>query len=262
MSSIQLTRESEGEALETAEAALVEAGLKPAAETPEVPAVDPAATPAVPEEVAETAPVVETLEIDGKAPEAAEVEVADGEVAQLHMETFYNEYAETGTLSAESSKTIVDALTSAGIGNPEAVVAQYMAGAQSQVHAMRATAFDVTGGEEQYGNMATWAGENLSAAELDAYSRAVADPSMVKIAATGLYAQYQAAVGAQATVGTEAGPTNPRVQAGVRAQSAHAPLNSQQQIADLVSDPSYMKDPGFRATADARIQASMSAGLI
>lgn len=245
---LQVTTENEEEILKAAETAKVEAAgdvTPEGSEKVEVKSEEQAA-----EKPAEG--TTKTLEISQAEVKKAEEAAAEG----LNLETFYAEYAEKGSLSEESTSTIVTALEKANIANPEAVLAQYMAGASAQVSSMRSTAFEVTGGEEQYGKMQAWAAENLSPAEATAFDRAVQDPNMVGFAVRGLHAQFIAATGNQDQ------KESPRVGAGVIAHQGHAPLNSQQQIADLVSDPRFKSDPGYRATAEARIRASMDAGLV
>ncbi len=258
--SLQVSADNEADLLAVAEAAKAEATGEPIVKEGEeakpkegeVKEGEQAA-----EKPAEGDQKAKNLEISQEEVKKAEEAAAEG----LDLDTFYAEYAEKGSLSDESTATIIGFLEKAKIANPEAVLAQYMSGAASEVSQMRAAAFEVTGGEEQYGKMQAWAAENLSPAEANAFDQAVKDPNMVGIAVRGLHAQYQAATGNQSPAG-EQQKTSPRVAAGVIAHQGHARLNSQKQVADLVSDPRFKSDPGFRATAEARIKASMDAKLI
>jgi hypothetical protein len=250
---LQINSDNEADILAKAEAAVHEAN----GTTPD----DTVVPDVIVDEDTDEDPAVKVdgLEIpDSK--EVTEEDVTDVVGDELDLESYYAEYAETGELTEESTKTITDALTKGGIGNAAAVLQQYMAGAESQVSGMRSQAFAIAGGEEGYSAMTTWAEENLSPAERASYDVAVDDPNLLKLAVSGLHAQYSAATGNQTQAAAPA--PSPRVATGVVAHAGHAPVNSKAQVAELVSDPKYMKDPGYRASVDARIAASMRAGLL
>ncbi len=181
----------------------------------------------------------------------------DGEPEPLDMEEFYTEFAENGSLSDESRETIESRLTSAGFLNADAILTQYMNGATSEVATVRAGAFEITGGEDNYVAMAQWADENLSEAEVAAFDEAVETPSMVSLAVRGLFAQYTEAGGPKVV----ADPPPVRVPAGVNVQRGLAPITSTFQISELTADPRFDADPGFRAEVEARIAASIKAGV-
>jgi hypothetical protein len=253
---LQISSDNEADILAKAEAAVAEAdGTTPVVDD------DTVVPDVIEDEDTDEDPAVKVdgLEIPDTN-EVTEEDVTDVVGDELDLESYYAEYAETGTLTEESTKTITDALKKGGIGNAEAVLQQYMAGADSQVAGMRSSAFEIAGGEEGYSAMASWAEENLSVAERASYDVAVNDPNLLKLAVSGLHAQFTAATGNVTQADTPA--PSPRVTTGVVAQSGHAPVNSKEQVAALVTDPQYVKDPGFRAAVDARIAASMRAGLI
>lgn len=255
MATFQVDGDDAAENLALAQAAMNEAdGITP--EEPEAPA-----TPEVPQEeteVVEDAPAeVNDLTLTKEEePEPEAEEPAEGEM--LDLTEFYAEYAENGNLSPESSTTIVDRLTKAGFADAEAILEQYMAGANATVSSTRAAAFEITGGEEGYAAMGAWASENLSAVELAAYDEAVANPAMVPLAVRGLYAQFQAATGEQSA----AAPAPARVAAGANSSAGVALITSMEQLATLTGDPRMDVDPAYRAELNQRIAASMKAGYL
>jgi len=184
-------------------------------------------------------------------------EANEGEVEQLDMTEFYAEYAANGSLSEKSQSTIVDRLTGAGFADAEAILNQYIAGADTQVAQVRAAVFDITGGEAGYAAMGEWARGNLSAADLAAYDAMAEDPATAQLAVRGLHAQYQAATG------TTAPPQAPApVDAGPNVQAGHQGglITSPDELATVVSDPRMGTDPAYTASTEARIRASMQAG--
>ena len=189
--------------------------------------------------------------------EESKEEPKDGDAPEtLNMQTFYNEYAETGELSEESRSTVVERLTAAGFEDAEGLLNQYLGGADASRDQIRSTAFSITGGEEGYQAMGAWAQENLSPAELAAYDQAVTNPSMVPLAVRGLFSQYQAATGA----GNAPAPS--RVSAGPNTAAGVKPVTSIQQSAELTADPRMDTDPAYRAEVNARITAGRKMGAI
>jgi hypothetical protein len=256
---ITMTPDNAEEFLDAAAAASHEAdGTTP--ETPETP--DPA-TPDVDESEAPPATEpedkkVEGLEIEEKADESDDSD--DSDTPSFDMEEVFAEWAENGSIAPETNDAIVKALTGAGFGDQaQAIIDQYISGADASVQSIRGQAFEVVGGETQYASMMEWAQGNLKPAEVEAFNQAVADPAMVPLAVRGLHAQYTAATGA----GAPQAPAPPaRVAAGANVQAGVAPVNSLQQVAEITADPRYDADPGWRASQDARIKASMDAGIL
>lgn len=185
----------------------------------------------------------------------------------LDLDPFYAEFAESGTLSEESQETIVSKLKAAGFKDAENLLAQHMQGSvasteiqAARIAAVRSQAFEITGGEEQYGTMMQWAQENLSPAEVDAFDQAVSNPTLVPIAVRGLHAQYTAATGQQAEAPKV--PAAARVEAVATSVIGVAPVTSLNQIAEITADPRFHSDASWRAQQEARIQASMDKGLV
>ena len=258
-STVTMTSENAGEFLEAAEAATNEAeGITPESSEP----TDPAATEADGSEEAAEPAKVDGLEIQEKEAPADESKTEEtGDGPSFDMAEVFAEYAETGEIAPETNDKLVEALEGAGFGDQaQAIIDQYMAGATASVETVRQSAFLACGGEDQYAAMAAWAADNVPTAELAAFNEAVATPAMVPLAVRGLYAQYQAANGGAAAPQAATPPA--RVAAGANVQSGLAPVTSLQQIAEITADPRYDADPGFRAQQDARIKASMDAGVL
>jgi hypothetical protein len=98
-------------------------------------------------------------------------------------------YAETGELSEDTVKSLVDA------GIPEHVVSFYLEGIKAQEKALAAAAYAAAGGEEQYKAAVAWAAKNWSAEEINAYDSAVGNPKLIGVTVAGLVASWKAAVG-------------------------------------------------------------------
>lgn len=197
-----------------------------------------------------------------KKAEKPKDEAKDGDDPEpLDMAAFYTEFSENGTLSDESRETITSRLEGAGFVDADSILNQYMSGATNEVATVRAGAFEITGGQENYVAMAEWADENLSKAEVATFDEAVETPSMVNLAVRGLFAQYTAAGGTPVAADpTPATPT--RVVPGPNVHSGLAPITSTFQISELTADPRFDADPGFRAEVDARIAASIKSGAL
>ena len=96
---------------------------------------------------------------------------------------------------------------------------------------------NAVGGEQAYGNMLNWARTNLSQEEISAFDSIVNTGSVgaIRIAATGLKAQYDAANGVEGTMYTGKAP-----------KSNGDVFRSQQELVRAMSDPRYDNDPAYR----------------
>lgn len=240
--SLTVTPENQAEILQAAADAQAPSTGTPVAEAPAEPV-------AAPEVTLDPSKPAEGLEIKEPTAEAV-AEVTDG----LDMDAYYAEYAASGELSEASTKAIVDALKAAKFKNPEAALAQYIAGAKAQAQLTNQEAFNLVGGEAEYRAMLSWASTTLSPTEQAAFNAAIGTPTF-QLAVRGLHAQFK---------GTPAGAPkqNPRVAAGANTSTSYAPIRSLEQIAELTGDPRFDRDPAFRADVENRIKASMAAGLI
>ena len=229
------------------ESTLAEQGSEPtqpseSVETPEVeaaPVAEP--TPDVAEEVAAPA---DTLEIQEQSAQNVL------EAAGLDMQSFTQEYADTGELSDAT----YDKLTNAGF--PRDLVENYVAGtkalvAQKSVMIEKA-AYSVTGGQEGYGSMTQWAASNLDASQIAAFNTAVNsnDEAQINLAVRGLHAQYTQNVGNE----------------GVQVQGNNGPVSAatdtfetKAEMASALASKEYRTSPAHRTAVEAKIARSMQA---
>lgn len=196
---------------------------------------------------------LENLEIKPQTDE----EKAAAAVSEIDMESVAQEYTTNGgKLTDETRTKIVDALTKAGIKNAAGVLDSYIAGQEAAAARTMNETFETVGGEQNFRSMIDWAAKNLSPKEIDRYNKAVKDPDTASLAVRGLYAQFQAAAGKSSAAARRAVTSVPNAGAGLQL------VRSDQQVAELVGDPRYNSDPGYRAEVNARIKASMDAGVL
>lgn len=176
---------------------------------------------------------------EGKTPE--EQAAAALESKGLKMDTFSQEFAQNGALSAESFA----ALEAAGI--PKPMVDAYIAGQQALAAQVQAQGFEVAGGKDQFEQMVKWAATGLTPGEIAAYDAAVTGGSVdqMKLAVAGLRARYEAANGREPGL------------LGGKPGSGNAPgYASRAEMTTDMKDPRYGKDPAFRAKVEAKLAAT------
>ncbi len=159
-------------------------------------------------------------------------------VPQADFDAASAEFAEKGELSPETYAKL------AAKGLTQEVVDSYIEGRKAVAARYDAAAFQVAGGEEQYRNMVTWAGNNLSPAEAAAYNAAVAsgNEAAMRLAVEGLKARFTSA--------------NPSLLGGHGAAPANNGYESREQMVADMQNPLYAKDPAFRAKVEARVAAT------
>ena len=103
------------------------------------------------------------------------------------------------------------------------------------------------GGEKAYGELVTWAGENLPQAEIDAFDEIVGTGSTqaIKLAVSGLKAQYENANGYEGQMLTGKSPKNTK-----------DVFRSQQELVAAMSDRRYDNDPAYRQDLIAKLERS------
>lgn len=171
--------------------------------------------------------------------------------AGLDFNALSTEFAEHGDLKPES----YTALEKAGI--PKPMVDAYIAGQKAIAATLEAkvttAAHEAAGGAEQYTSMVTWAKTGLTAAQQDAYNKAVTtgNPDTVALAVAGLRANYERANGTQGEL--ISGSSN---------NSGDAPYASMAQAVADMKKPEYKKDPAFREKVARRLDASNVGAVI
>ena len=103
------------------------------------------------------------------------------------------------------------------------------------------------GGEKAYGELVTWAGENLPQTEIDAFDEIVSTGSTqaIKLAVSGLKAQYENANGYEGQMLTGKAPKNTK-----------DVFRSQQELVAAMSDRRYDNDPAYRQDVIAKLERS------
>ena len=93
------------------------------------------------------------------------------------------------------------------------------------------------GGEKQYANVINWAKSNLAGKSINAFDEVVNTGSVeaIKLAVSGLKAQYDNANGVEGRMVTGKPPTN-----------SGDVFRSQQELVAAMSDPRYDRDPAYR----------------
>ena len=171
-------------------------------------------------------------------PETAEEAV---ESAGLDLASLNKEYADNSKLTDSS----YEALEKAGINR--ATVDSYIAGQHALAQQAQASAFEITGGKDNYTAMTEFAKANLTPAALNSYNTAVNSPdkSTRDLAVRGLYAQYSA----------ESGSGNNLVMGKGNEVTGTGYQSKEQMIADM-KKPEYLTDPAFRAQVENKVARS------
>ena len=106
---------------------------------------------------------------------------------------------------------------------------------------------NAAGGETAYNNMVQWAGENLEQSSIEAFDSIVNSGSVdaIKLAVSGLKAQYENSNGYEGTMLTGKAPTNTK-----------DVYRSQAELVAAMSDRRYDNDPAYRQDVIARLERS------
>ena len=115
--------------------------------------------------------------------------------------------------------------------------------AQEEVKGIR----DSIGGDEAYGKMVSWALENLSKPEIEAFNEATNTMSgpQLSMMVQGLYTRYQNAMGVE-----------PSLYSGRPAAGGPTPYRSTAEVVAAMSDPRWEKDVSYTENVKARLAGS------
>lgn len=173
--------------------------------------------------------------------EAPEEEAKATKGASKAVNNASEEFAETGELSPKTYK----ALEKAGIS--QEYVDMYIAGQQAVMNAQANEIQSLVGGERTYEEMSSWAAENLTDNELDAYNSVVESGSMEqsKMAVRGLFARYK-----------EVANPEPTLHQGDTTGSSVKPFTSAAQVSAAMRDKRYNLDPSYRKEVEGRLAVS------
>jgi len=164
------------------------------------------------------------------------------ENAGLDMASLQQEYNDGGQLADKS----YDALEKAGI--PRDYVDAFIKGQEAIAQQTSNTLKQEVGGADAYNNMMSWASDNLSEAEINAYNSTVngKDIEATKLAIAGLNARFKNAEGVE-----------PNLQTGNRPSTSNAPgYRSWAEVTAAMSDARYTSDNAYRADVQAKLKNS------
>jgi len=115
--------------------------------------------------------------------------------------------------------------------------------AQEEVKGIR----DSIGGDEAYGKMVSWALDNLSKPEIEAFNEATNTMSgpQLSMMVQGLYTRYQNAMGVE-----------PSLYSGKPAAGGPTPYRSTAEVVAAMSDPRWEKDVSYTENVKARLEGS------
>lgn len=193
------------------------------------------------QEPAEQAQPEEASEEVSEQADASDVREAV-ENAGVDFDFLQNEYNEQGGLTEASMAKLEEA------GFSQDLVNSWIAGQEALAANYQSSIYDSVGGEEAYGQMIDWAGDNLSEAEAAAFDRAVSsgDLDVVKLAVAGLRSQYQAAEGSAPTLVSES----------QSASSTGGVFNSWAEVTQAMSDSRYESDTAYRQQVSSKLARS------
>ena len=186
----------------------------------------------------------ETSEAIEEAPEETEID----ENVRTFVDISQRFEAEGGlseedvaTLSAMDSKTLIE--TYFKYHAIQTNNAQAQAATQAEMASIR----QAVGGDEAYGEMIQWAGENLVESEIDQFNAVVStnNPAAIKYAVESLSNRWKGAEGYEAPLVT-----------GRKAPSKGKVFRSQAELARAISDPRYSTDPAYRHDIEEKLARS------
>ncbi len=198
------------------------------------------------------------MELQSKLGSGEEVEPAEEQEqeqepevspAQALITEASTQYAETGEVSEEmmaqfsemDSQDLVQAYMAMQANAPQAQETVELS--DRQVNNIK----NSVGGEEAYGEVMSWAGQNLSQDQIDAFDNIIAtgNEHTIQMMVNGLKAQYEEANGYEG-----------RMLSGKPAQTQQDVFRSQAEVVAAMSDPRYDRDPAYRQDVFAKLDRS------
>ena len=197
----------------------------------------------------ETGDTQDTAEVESEETTEETEETPQASPAAELITSASDEFSEKGELTPEtiekfssmSSKELVQAYLEVQDSLPQSQAAAEIEDAQ--INDIK----NFAGGEQAYGKLVTWAGENLGQADIDAFDEIVGTGSVeaIKLAVSGLRSQYDNANGYEGQMYTGKAPkTNQDV------------FRSQAELVAAMSDRRYDQDPAYRQDVIAKLERS------
>ena len=147
----------------------------------------------------------------------------------------YSKLEDAG-FSKQVVDTYLDGLRGVGAADADEIPADIIKGIKDSV-----------GGDETYGQMQSWAEQNLSDEEGVAFNNLMdtGDAATIQLAVEGLYSRYSKSMGVE-----------PNLYTGRPAASGPTPFRSTQEVVTAMSDPRWEKDVSYTENVKARLAGS------
>lgn len=154
----------------------------------------------------------------------------EAEEAGLDMAQMEQEFLKNGELSEASYEAAEKA------GYSREIVDNYIEGRQAVVAREAAQIYESVGGQEAYGDLLTWASDNLTESEIDSFNATISsnDVSSIQLAVRGLKARYD-----------NEQTSEPQRNIGGGEPPSGDVYESWQQVQADMRDPRYKKDSAF-----------------
>ena len=135
--------------------------------------------------------------------------------------------------SSMSSQDLVNAYMEIQKTNPQQQQQEEVNVSESDINSIQ----NSVGGKKPYSDLVKWAGSNLDSKSVEAFDDVVStgNVQMIKLAVTGLKAQYDNANGYEG-----------RMLTGKSAKTSGDVFRSQASLVEAMSDPRYDRDPAYR----------------
>ena len=162
----------------------------------------------------------------------------------IDAEDISNRFLENDEISEDDYNKLAEA------GFSKQVVDLYLDGVRNAGIAGEVDAEGIkesVGGDESYGQMVSWAMENLPAEDIQAFNKLTdtGDGPAIKLAVQGIYSQYNNAMGIE-----------PNLVSGRASQSGPTPYRSSAEVKAAMSDPRYGKDVTYTESVYSRLENS------
>ncbi len=157
------------------------------------------------------------------------------------LDKFYDEYAETGSLTDDSYKELSKQ------GLDKQLVDGYIEGQKALADNHTKSIQDTIGGKEKYGDLIDWASKNLSETEQNAFNNIVDGGNLeeAKFAVQGLMTR----------AGMSSNPS-PTLFEGTSDVTPTDAYESVGQVTDAMNDPRYEKDSAYRKKVTEKLARS------
>ena len=194
------------------------------------------------DEASETTGESEDSTNDGETSEETEEAKEDSPAVALVNEAAA-EYWDNNQSLSEDTMAKLGEMSGSDLLSAYLQAYQASSGDQAPVEVKDLTAQDITevksaaGGDKEYGQLVQWAADNLDKSDVSAFDELVSSGNVgaIKLAVSGLKAQYENANGYEGTMLTGKAPT-----------TSKEVFRSQAEVVAAMGDPRYDKDPAYR----------------